>query len=476
MKSQQKNYDTPEQTTAVLVKDDDQPSPSGRADPVLAALGQAAQRYRAVQALWERDVAELQQAREELAGAREERREVLEELDRTRALLDRERQLASRHRERARQLAAALKDIHRALFRGNVFELILRACTTLTGATRGLYLATGEDGQVQVRAAIDFDGYPRKPPSDWLRAASARVRADEKSLVCNGSDCPADLPRPDENLRNFLVAPVVLLKRFGGVVVLADKPGAGFDQEDVDLVLSVGDQAGVALENELLQRQLLEVYFSVVGVLADAMEAKDPYTQGHCEMVSRYSRLTAERLGASLQERSTACYGGLLHDIGKIGVSDGVLNKPGALLPEEWDLMRSHVRIGRDLLAHVPALDGVADVVLHHHERYDGGGYPDGLRAEQISLTARIVCVVDAYCAMTAKRSYKESFTQEEAREELIRCKATHFDPQVVDALLAVLDDPGTDDGAADGRGLLPHPEEAGDFQHVLHNGPGRKA
>src|SRR4030095_11402518 len=112
--------------------------------------------------------------------------------------------------------------------------------------------------------------------------------------------------------------------------------------------------------------------------------------------------------GLTDAERGLVCYGGLLHDVGKIGVSDGVLNKPGRLMPEEWELMRSHVRVGRDLLGHVPALEQVADVVLHHHERYDGGGYPDGLKGEEIPLTSRIVCVADAYCAMIAKRSYKE--------------------------------------------------------------------
>jgi len=162
------------------------------------------------------------------------------------------------------------------------------------------------------------------------------------------------------------------------------------------------------------------------------------------------------------------CFGGLLHDVGKIGVSDGVLNKPGKLLPEEWDLMRSHVRIGRDLLSRVPVLSRVAEVVLHHHERIDGKGYPDSLSGEQIPLTARIIAVVDAYSAMTAKRSYKESMSEAEARAELVRCKGTHFDPAVVDAFLAALDDPVEEAPCPDSCGPLPsfyHPE---DLRHAL--------
>jgi len=134
---------------------------------------------------------------------------------------------------------------------------------------------------------------------------------------------------------------------------------------------------------------------------------------------------------------------------------------------EVWDDADevAHVRIGRDLLARVPALQHVADVVLHHHEHYDGAGYPDGLGADQISLASRIICVADSYCAMTSKRSYKESAPPEEARQELVRCKGTHFDPQVVDAFLAALDEPEEEEYT-----LLPELEEAGDFHHALRD------
>ena len=117
-------------------------------------------------------------------------------------------------------------------------------------------------------------------------------------------------------------------------------------------------------------------------------------------------------------------------------------NKPGALLPEELELVRSHVRIGHDLLAHIDALKAIAAVVLHHHEWYDGTGYPAGLKGDEIPIAARIVCVVDAYGAMITRRSYKDAFTEEHARAELARCTGTQFDPGVVEAFLRVLDSP----------------------------------
>jgi HD-GYP domain-containing protein (c-di-GMP phosphodiesterase class II) len=136
--------------------------------------------------------------------------------------------------------------------------------------------------------------------------------------------------------------------------------------------------------------------------------------------------------------------------VGKIGVSDGVLNKPGPLLPEEMELMRAHVRVGHDLLSNVPVLQAVADVVLHHHERYDGTGYPDGLRGDEIPMASRIVAVVDAYCAMITRRSYKEAYTEAHARDEVRRCAGTQFDPRIVDVFLSVIETPAAEDGDDD--------------------------
>ncbi len=158
--------------------------------------------------------------------------------------------------------------------------------------------------------------------------------------------------------------------------------------------------------------------------------------------MAHLARLTSERLRLADDDRAVVAYAALLHDIGKIGVSDGILNKPGALLPEERALMHSHVRVGRDLIRHVPVLEPVADAVLHHHEWYDGTGYPDGLAGEAIPIAARVIGAVDAYCAMISVRSYKEAYSEERARDELSHCAGTQFDPRVVEALLAVLASP----------------------------------
>jgi len=196
-----------------------------------------------------------------------------------------------------------------------------------------------------------------------------------------------------------------------------------------------------AQHHSTVQDEERRAYVATIACLADAVQAKDPYTHGHCERVSHYARAAAERLGLSAAELRVTCYAALLHDVGKIGVSDGVLNKPGPLLPEERKAVEAHVRIGHDLLNGVPALRDVASAVLYHHERYDGHGYPEGLAGDRIPIASRIVAVVDAYCAMLDERSYKEAYPPERARAELIRCSGSQFDPKVVPAVLRAIDE-----------------------------------
>jgi HD-GYP domain-containing protein (c-di-GMP phosphodiesterase class II) len=375
----------------------------------------------------------------------EKERALRDELAAAHAELDAARRAAEREHGRVNALHDALKEIHRTLFHGNLYEMILRSCLAITGSSRGLYV-TSRGGRLRVRAAVGVDGYPHSDPSPFLAALCERVIERNEPLVCNDGvgDGADGLPRGEgsERFANYVATPVVLMRNLDGVLVAADKAVGGFAQEDVETLLSVGDQAAVAVENRYLEKALQSAYVSTVTLLADAVEAKDPYTHGHCEMASRYARLVARRLDLPEREQAVVCYAALLHDVGKIGVSDGVLHKPGPLLPEEVELMRAHVRVGHDLLSGVPALAAIADIVLHHHERYDGGGYPDGMRGDEIPIAARIVAAVDAYCAMITRRSYKEAYSEDVARRELRRCAGTQFDPAVVDALLAVLDTP----------------------------------
>lgn len=191
-----------------------------------------------------------------------------------------------------------------------------------------------------------------------------------------------------------------------------------------------------------LDRLNKQALINGVQALVHALEAKDAYTSGHSIRVSRYAVKTAVHLGFTGDRLESIRLGGELHDIGKIGTREAVLNKPGPLTPEEFEHIKLHTTLGERILA--PFLMEspiVLRIVRSHHERADGRGFPDALKSEEIPLEARIVMVVDAFDAMTTTRAYRPSRTPQEAMEELRRCKGTHFHPEVVDAFQAAFPD-----------------------------------
>jgi putative two-component system response regulator len=186
--------------------------------------------------------------------------------------------------------------------------------------------------------------------------------------------------------------------------------------------------------------EIQKSFINAVSSLAYALEAKDIYTHGHSERVTNIAVKIAEELGLSDKEMEKIRLAGLLHDIGKIGVREDILNKPGKLSAEEFEQVKTHSQIGERILKPVIKDKDILDMVIHHHERYDGQGYPDGLTDGQISTNASILAVADAYDAMTSDRPYRKALTIEEARKELECFKKKQFRPNVVDALFRILD------------------------------------
>jgi diguanylate cyclase (GGDEF)-like protein len=169
-----------------------------------------------------------------------------------------------------------------------------------------------------------------------------------------------------------------------------------------------------------------------VTSLALAIDAKDPYTQGHSPKVANYAALIAEGLGLKQDEIEQIRLGGMLHDLGKVGVPEAILNKSGPLNPEEWEIMKEHVRFGHTLLEPLHTLAEVRAMVLHHHEMFDGSGYPEGRASEDIPLGARIIAIADAYDTITSDRTYKKARPAQAALAEIERCAGAQFDPQLV--------------------------------------------
>ncbi len=193
-------------------------------------------------------------------------------------------------------------------------------------------------------------------------------------------------------------------------------------------------------ELERILKQNLSSYFETVRALANAIDEKDSYTGGHCERVMAYSMTIATELGLTQQELEDLRFGSILHDIGKIGISESILNKDGKLTPEEYEEIKKHPEKGNYILKDLNFLNNCRRIINEHHERIDGKGYPKGLSGEEIYYMARIVCVADAYDAMTSSRPYRENaLSKEEAMEELLRNKGNQFDETVVDAFVRYL-------------------------------------
>jgi len=189
--------------------------------------------------------------------------------------------------------------------------------------------------------------------------------------------------------------------------------------------------------NSTLERLYLN-YRATLRALAAALEARDVETKGHSERVVSYCLRLGKQMGLNDRQLITLENGALLHDIGKIGVPDGILLKRGALTEEEWRYMRRHVEYGAQILRGIDFLEGASKIVAQHHERYNGSGYPNRMEGDQICLGARIFAVADAVDAMTSNRPYRAARSFDDAADELIRCSGAHFDPFVVDAFTAV--------------------------------------
>jgi putative nucleotidyltransferase with HDIG domain len=176
-----------------------------------------------------------------------------------------------------------------------------------------------------------------------------------------------------------------------------------------------------------------------VTSLAFAIDAKDHYTQGHSQKVSAYAALIAEAMGMKDAEVEEVRLGAVLHDIGKVGVPESILNKNGPLNPEEWETMKAHVNFGAKILDPLTPLARIREMVLHHHEFFDGSGYPQALNGEQIPLGARIIAVADAYDTITSDRTYKKARSAPDALAELERCANAQFDGAIVELFVRTM-------------------------------------
>jgi HD-GYP domain-containing protein (c-di-GMP phosphodiesterase class II) len=242
--------------------------------------------------------------------------------------------------------------------------------------------------------------------------------------------------------RSFISVPLRVKNRIIGVLnVNSSEAEQRFEERDVRLLTILADQAAITLENIDLYDNLQNFYLEMVQTLARAIDAKDAYTHEHADRARRYARLIGHKLNLPAPMIRHIEYAALMHDIGKIGIDEQILHKAGKLTQEERAIIMKHPSIGNRILAPVAFLSPIAPMVLYHQEWYNGQGYPEGLRGEEIPLGARIVATIDAFDAITSDRPYRKALPRSVAIEELKKGSGTQFDPKVVVAFLDILDE-----------------------------------
>jgi HD-GYP domain-containing protein (c-di-GMP phosphodiesterase class II) len=239
----------------------------------------------------------------------------------------------------------------------------------------------------------------------------------------------------DAGLASLLAIPLISKEITKGVLLLGDTQPGQFGSEDVFAIEKVAAQIAVALENARLYEEMRSLFINTVASLANAIDAKSPWTKGHSERVMHVSVAIGNEMRLSEKAVERVRLGGLLHDIGKIGIIEALLEKPARLTDQEFPPLRLHPEKGVAILAPIEQLRDVLPGILHHHERYDGTGYPEGLRGEDIPLEARIIAVADAFDAMVSMRPYKKGLSVAAALTELRKCAGTQFDPVIVASL-----------------------------------------
>ncbi len=269
----------------------------------------------------------------------------------------------------------------------------------------------------------------------WQRTGEC-VEQGRGVIVDSDIDTPFQWQWPD-GIRSIVIVPMKRENVLLGALVAVNRRGkADFDSVDARLLISIATKSSVYLENHQLYHDLQDLMIGSLRALTSSIDAKDPYTCGHSERVAALSLCLGRQVGLSANQVRDAYLGGLLHDVGKIGVSEQVLCKPGKLTEQEFAQIRRHPEIGANILQGIKQLVEVNRAVLTHHERLDGTGYPQGLKGEQIPLVGRIVGLADSFDAMTSARVYRRALPLETACAEIRRYSGTHYDPDLADVLL----------------------------------------
>jgi HD-GYP domain-containing protein (c-di-GMP phosphodiesterase class II) len=333
----------------------------------------------------------------------------------------------------------------------DVYDEILKNLFTMVSADRGIILVV--DPQSDDLVTLSAQSRDKSVEDSHVRVSRTIVnRAMEKQIALLTSDAMSDAQFASgasifaQQIRSVICAPLIYKDEVLGVIYLdTQRAAAAFDQEVLRLVTAIASSAAIAIKNATYVDQLKtktealqQSYLNTINVIANAIEARDKYTLGHAWRVTRFALALAEQLGWDDRRKEILEMGGLIHDVGKVGVRDAILCKNARLTDDEFELMKLHPEIGARILKDVPFLVPAAPYTRFHHERWDGSGYPQGLAGEEIPIEGRLLAIADAFDAMTSNRVYRRGRSPEAAIEEIERCAGNHFDPALAALFIEV--------------------------------------
>ncbi|HLH26709.1 MAG TPA: HD domain-containing phosphohydrolase [Chloroflexota bacterium] len=301
------------------------------------------------------------------------------------------------------------------------------------------------------RAVPDVEDLPAADPDraaaralGWRALAGLPLRLGDEpvGLLYVAWVTPRQITARERTLLTLLAQHVAVSLANASILAESRVRAEALERAEQQMVAYARDLREVYERERARRAEVQQAYITTVRVLAAAIETRDAYTGGHVERVAEYSVAIGRELGWDEDQLMTLELGALLHDVGKIGVDDGVLRKPAKLEPDEWAHMQRHPELGAHMLRDVPFLQASLSCVLYHHERFDGAGYPHRLAGTAIPLEARIVSVADTFDAMTSDRPYRKGLPASVALEEIARCAGSQFDPLVVRAFLRVVEAP----------------------------------
>ncbi|MCP3941228.1 MAG: response regulator [Desulfobacteraceae bacterium] len=264
------------------------------------------------------------------------------------------------------------------------------------------------------------------------------LKSDENPFLMSKSGENNHLGEP---VNSFMVVPLKIREKIFGVAsAFIFQDGKSFSEKDIYYMNFITQKAAVAIENIALYENIYENLFSTLFAFVTALEVRDLYTRKHSTRVAKYAHLIAKQMGCNEEELDVINFAGSLHDIGKIGIRDDILLKPGRLNEDEYEKIKEHPVIGAEIISKMGLWDKEMKIIRHHHERYDGNGYPDGLKGDQIPKLARILAVADCYDAMASDRSYREKMEKRLVLDIIRDNSGTQFDPEAVGAFLSIAD------------------------------------